>query len=169
MGSRRSDDEGVPTRKTEIIRNGKLLTYLHNTSTARKHKAKNTANAGLMGPHAWNVVVPPGEMSRDEMLEDMGNGLVVTNVWYSRFQNYSTGDYSTIPRDAILVVKKGEIVGSAKGVRISDNMERMMKGVLALGKVQKQVYWWEMEISGAAPTFVPDMLIDDVNVTKSTK
>jgi PmbA protein len=107
-------------------------------------------------------------MTRDELLEEMGNGLVVTNVWYSRFQNYSTGDYSTIPRDAILVVKKGEIVGSTKGVRISDNMLRMMQGVRALGKAQKQVYWWEMEINEGAPTFVPDMLVDGVNITKST-
>ena len=107
-------------------------------------------------------------MSRDELLEEMRDGIIVTNVWYSRFQNYSTGDYSTIPRDAILLVRKGEIVSSVKGVRISDNMERMLKGVSALGKVQKQVFWWEMDMGGM-PTFVPDMMIEKVNVTKSTK
>ncbi|MFH0815631.1 MAG: TldD/PmbA family protein [Methanobacteriota archaeon] len=163
-----ADDEGVPTRRTEIIKNGKLMTYLHNTSTAKKYEATNTANAGLIGPRPRNVVVPPGDMSRDELLEGMRDGIVVTNVWYSRFQNYATGDYSTIPRDAILLVKKGEIVGSVKGVRISDNMERMLKGVSALGKVQKQVFWWEMDMGGM-PTFVPDMVIEKVNVTKSTK
>jgi len=32
------DDEGVPTRETRIVGNGKLLTYLHNTSSAKKYK-----------------------------------------------------------------------------------------------------------------------------------
>jgi len=168
MASGCADDEGVPTQRTEIIKNGRLLTYLHNTSTSKKYKQKNTANAGLLGPSPNNVVVPPGDMSRDELLEEMRDGIIVTNVWYSRFQNYATGDYSTIPRDAILQVRKGEIVGSVKGVRISDNMERMLKGVQSLGKVQKQVFWWEMDMGGM-PTFVPDMLIEKVNVTKSTK
>jgi PmbA protein len=166
MGSQCADEEGVPTRRTEIIREGKFLTYLHNTSTAKKHKAANTANAGLLMPRPWNVVVPSGDMSREELLEEMREGIVVTNVWYSRFQNYLTGDYSTIPRDAILLVKKGEIAGAVKGIRVSDNMERMLKGVKALGKNQTQVQWWET--GDSSPTFISDMLVGGVGVTKST-
>jgi len=164
LGSRCADDEGIPTQKTQIMKEGKLLSYLHNTSTGAKFDAKSTGNAGLMFPHPWNCVMESGDMKYDELLEDMGDGLIVTNVWYTRFQNYFTGDYSTIPRDAILKVERGEVVGAVKGIRVTDNMGRILKGVCGLGKEQRQIYWWEIE----TPTFVPHVLVKDVGITKST-
>ncbi|MEW5937844.1 MAG: TldD/PmbA family protein [Candidatus Thermoplasmatota archaeon] len=164
LGSRCADDEGVPTQSTEIIKDGRLLSYLHNTSTAVKHDTSTTANAGLVHPRPWNVLVVPGEMRRAEILEEMGSGYLISNVWYTRFQNYLTGDYSTIPRDAMLRVKDGRIAGAVKGMRVSDNMERMLKHIVALGREQRQIYWWEIEI----PTFVPEMLIRDVRISRST-
>jgi len=163
LGSGRYDEEGVPSRKNTLIEEGVLKTYLHNTSTAKKHGVETTANAGLISPEPTNMVLQEGDFSPEEMLSELGNGLYITNNWYTRFQNYSTGDFSTIPRDGIFVVKDGEISGSIKEIRISDNMQRLLLNISALGNDPKHIHWWEAE----TPCFTPHVLIKDVNVTRS--
>jgi len=96
--------EGVPTQKTGLIENGICKNYLHNTSSARRHKTESTGNAGLISPEPWNVVFEKGNSKFDDMMEGIKKGLLVTNVWYTRFANYHTGDFSTIPRDGCYLI-----------------------------------------------------------------
>ena len=154
------DDEGVPTKKTTIIDKGILKTYLHNTSTAKKYKVETTANAGLISPKPFNVVFD----CRKGDIFDVKEGIYITNVWYTRFQNYSSGDFSTIPRDGAFLIKNGEIVQSLKGMRISDNMLDILKNIQCCNKKLWQIKSWEAEI----PTFTPEVLVNNVNITKPT-
>jgi PmbA protein len=164
FGSEPFDDEGVPTQTTDIIKRGTLNTYLHNTSTARKYLVKTTANAGLVNPSPHNVVFHAGGLTKEEILGNVKNGLYISNVWYTRFQNYKTGDFSTIPRDAILVVKDGEFVGSIKNIRITENLEALLKKITAVSNKQEWVHWWEVE----TPVYLPYLFAEGVNITKST-
>ncbi len=157
------DEEGRPTQKNTIIQKGILKTYLHNTSTAHLFKTKSTSNAGIIAPHPFNIVVERGNMNNP--LKEIDQGLYITNVWYTRFHNYITGDFSTVPRDGIFLVKNGQIVQSLKDIRISDNLPAMMKRIAALGKEQKQIYGWEVE----TPVVTPQFIIEKVNVTKSSE
>lgn len=45
FSTRPFDDEGYPSQTTEIISNGTLQSYLHNSITAKKDKTKSTGNA----------------------------------------------------------------------------------------------------------------------------
>ncbi len=153
------DDEGVPTERTKIIDNGILKTYLHNTSTAREYKTRTTANAGIIAPRPYNIVFD----SKKGDVFDIKEGIYITNVWYTRFQNYSNGDFSTIPRDGAFLVKNGKIVQSIKGLRISDNMLNLLKNIRCSNNKVLQIKSWEAEI----PTFTPEVLIDNVNITKA--
>lgn len=159
------DEEGVPTRRTPLIEEGVLKSFLHNTSTATKFETETTANAGLDIPEPQNLVVREGDRTVDEITDEIRNGLMVTNTWYTRYQNYMVGDFSTIPRDAILKIENGEIAGSVKNIRISDNMLRVLQNIEAVGKGTEQIHWWECEY----PVFSPHCLVEDVNVTTSTK
>ncbi|MBC7112880.1 MAG: TldD/PmbA family protein, partial [Candidatus Methanomethyliales bacterium] len=119
--SRTFDDEGIKTRKNTIVEEGVVKGYLHNVKTAKKFKTESTGNAGWIMPLPWNLIVEGGKVGFKEALEDIKNGLYIVSNWYTRFQNYSTGDFSTIPRDGIFLIENGVIKGSLKGVRISDN------------------------------------------------
>jgi len=162
MANRAFDDEGVPAGEKAIIDRGVLKTYLHNTSTAKIFGGETTGNAGLVVPQAWNIELDPGDMSRDEVFEELGDGLYLTNTWYTRFQNYATGDFSTIPRDGAFVVEGGKITGSLKDIRISDNALRMLNGVKAMSRERQHVHWWEMD----TPTLTPYVLIQGVKITR---
>jgi PmbA protein len=160
------DDEGVPVKDTPVIDRGFLKTYLHNTSTAAQFKTDTTANAGLLMPVPVNIQMNSGDYSKDELVNEVKNGLFVTTTWYTRFSNHMKGDFSTTPRDAILKIENGEITGSVKDIRISDNLLEVYKNVEAVGKDRKLVRWW-LEVG--IPCYTPHVLVRKVRITSSTE
>jgi len=163
LGARAFDDEGVPTRRKVIVESGILKTYLHNSMTAKKFGVETTGNAGIIAPYPWNLIVEPGGKSFEDLLAGIDDGIYVTNDWYLRYQNYRTGDFSTIPRDGMFRIKRGEIAESIRELRISDNMLRILNNIVDLSKSREWIRWWEVEI----PTLAPYALIGKLNFTKS--
>jgi PmbA protein len=164
MANRVFDDEGTPTRENVIIDHGVLKTYLHNASTAKIFGTKTTGNAGLVMPNPWNIEVESGDMGKDELFEEVKHGLYLTNTWYTRFQNYVKGDFSTIPRDGIFLIEKGEIKQSLKDLRISDNVLNMLGNIAAFSKERQHVHWWGEVDPPSLSTYA---LIRNVHITKS--
>lgn len=164
LGNRVFDDEGVPTRENVFIDHGNLKMYLHNTSTAKTFKTKTTGNAGLVYPNPWNLEMDAGDMSKEELFGEVKKGLYLTNTWYTRFQNYAKGDFSTIPRDGIFLIEKGKIKQSLKDLRVSDNALTMLSNIAGASKERQHVHWWG---EADPPSLSPYVLIKDVHVTKS--
>jgi PmbA protein len=163
-GNRVFDDEGVSTKENAFIDHGVLKTYLHNTSTAKMFKTETTGNAGLVFPTPWNIEMNPGDMDKEELFKEVDKGLYLTNTWYTRFQNRAKGDFSTIPRDGIFLVEKGEIKKSLKDVRVSDNVQSMLSNIAGIAKERQRVHWW---IEANPPSLSPYVLVKDVHITKS--
>jgi len=164
LSNRVFDDEGVPTRENTYIDHGRFKTYLHNASTAKIFKTETTGNAGLIAPTPWNTEMEPGDASREELFEEMKRGLYLTNTWYTRFQNSAKGDFSTIPRDGIFLVEKGEIKRSLKDLRISDNALAMLGNIASVSRERQHVHWWE---EADPPSLSPYVLMKNVHITKS--
>ena len=164
------DDEGHPSQTSNLVEKGTLKTISHDSRTAAKTKTHSTGNAtwfsdiGQIVPIPTCLVLEGGEMSREELFEEAGDGLFVTNNWYTRFQNYRTGDFSTIPRDAMFQIKNGKLGPPMKGLRLSDNMIRILQSTKAVSKGRKWMRWWEVDI----PTYLSHVLVDQVGITKST-
>lgn len=161
MFSRKYDEEGAATTETTIIENGILKTFLHNGTTAQAYGTLTTGNAGIPAPGSWNTIIEKGDAALEEMIANVKNGLLITNVWYTRFQNYRNGDFSTVARDVAIRIKNGEFTHGVKGVRISDNIERMITSIAMLSSDAPQIYWWEVE----HPVFCPNALIEKVRIS----
>jgi len=162
--SRSFDDEGVPTRSNVLIEGGVLKTYIHNSATAAKHGAEPTGNAGMIEPRLWNLEVGEGTYTLDEMIEETKRGIYVTNNWYTRFQSYATGEYSTLPRDAAWLVEGGALKHPVVGLRINGAIPRQLTSIDAIGRERKWVQWWEVEV----PTLMPAIRVPSVRITKAT-
>ena len=166
LGSKPFDDEGHPTGRNVLIEEGILKGFVHNTSTAKKANTMSTGNAGLVSPENSNIFFEPGNFTLDELME-LSKGkptLYITSNWYTRFTSYIEGIFSTIPRDGMFLIENGEIAKSVRELRISDSMLNIFKNIKALGKDLTQIKWWEVYI----PTFIPSILIEDVNITSAT-
>ena len=162
IGSTSFDAEGHPTKNKFILQNGILKTFLHNTSTAKRYKTESTGNAGLISPTPLNIILEKGDWSKEEMIKETKRGLLVTNLWYTRFNNYATGEFSTIPRDGTFYIENGKIKYPIKGIRISSSLPFLLKNIHAIGKDSQQITSWETSV----PTTTPHVLIKNVPVTK---
>ena len=97
------------------------------------------------------------------MVREMKNGIVLTSNWYTRFKNYRTGEFSTVPRDGMYLVERGELKSPTKGIRISDSLERMFSSIRLLSKEREWVQWWEVD----TPVLCPWVMVDGVTVTRA--
>lgn len=163
LGGRVFDDEGVRTGSTRLIEKGVLKTYIHNLTTAMKWKTRSNGHAGFVAPHLWNLEVGEGDSDYDEMVREIKHGIVLTSNWYTRFKNYRTGEFSTVPRDLAYIVEGGQVSGTLKGMRVSDDLKRLFSSTRLLSRVREWVQWWEVDI----PTLCPWILADGVNITRA--
>jgi PmbA protein len=135
LGSRPFDAEGLPTRKTTVIRGGVLENYLLDTYTARKLGMKSTGNAsrgliGAPGVDAGNIYLQPGTHSPAEIIQSVSKGLLVTEL-LGFGVNIVTGDYS---RSASGIwIENGELQFPVQGVTIAGNLKEMLNSIEMIG------------------------------------
>ncbi|MEB3816956.1 MAG: TldD/PmbA family protein [Desulfurococcales archaeon] len=149
------DDEGVATQDKPIIERGEFKGFLHNSKTARVMKASSTGNAGWLIPTAFNIHVGAGDLKSTDILEALYDGVYITNNWYTRFQNYLEGEFSTVSRDAVIIVKRGEPAGCVERIRIADKLPRILSNIEDLSRDRWPIQWWEVRL----PTLTPFVLI----------
>ncbi len=148
FGTSPFDDEGVPSRRTAVIENGVLKSYLLNSYTGRKVGMPTTGNAsrgitGNAGVGHGNLYIENGTESPQELMRRAGTGLLVMQLLGFGF-NAVTGDYS---RGATgLWFENGEIAYPVSEVTIAGNFNEMLGNVAGLGN--------DLEFQGsvAAPT-----------------
>ena len=135
FGTSPFDGEGLPSRRTVIVENGVLRTYLLNTYAARKLGMKSTHNAsrglaGTPGIGCGNLYLEPGTRTPDEILGDVKAGLYVTSLM-GFGTNIVTGDYS---RGATgLWIENGELTHAVEEITIAGNLREMLRNVTAIG------------------------------------
>jgi PmbA protein len=120
------DAEGVATRDSDVVRDGKLVRYVLGSYSARKLGLQSTGNAG--GVH--NLIVPASTEGGAAMIRSMGRGLLVTELM-GQGVNTITGDYS---RGASgFWIEGGEVVHPVDEVTIAGNLREMFAAVAAVG------------------------------------
>jgi PmbA protein len=128
FGTQPFDDEGIPTRRTPVIENGVLKSYLLNTYAARKLGMKTTGNAsrgvtGNAGVGHGNFYLEAGTRSPEEMIASVKNGFYVTELIGSGV-NVATGDYSR--GAAGLWIRNGELAFAVSEVTIASTLQQML-------------------------------------------
>jgi len=129
------DGEGLPSRRTVVVENGVLQTYLLNTYTARKLGMKSTHNAsrglaGTPGVGCGNLYLEPGTLTPEEIIAQIPAGFYVTGLM-GFGTNTVTGDYS---RGATgLWIENGQLTHAVEEVTVAGNLGEMLKNVTAIG------------------------------------
>jgi PmbA protein len=96
--SRPFDAEGIAARRRTLIGDGVLRSWVLDLATARQLKQKTTGNArrgagSPPSPGTSNIRVTQGRASRDDLIRQMGTGLLITSMIGSSI-NPTTGAYS---------------------------------------------------------------------------
>jgi PmbA protein len=134
FGTSAFDGEGLPTRRTLLVENGILRSYVTNTYTARKLGLKSTGNAsrglaGNPGIGAGNFFLEAGKCTPQELIGDVKTGLYVTETM-GHGVNLVTGDYSQ--GAAGLWIENGELTFPVEEITIAGNLKEMYKNISAI-------------------------------------
>ncbi|MDJ0995321.1 MAG: TldD/PmbA family protein [Dinoroseobacter sp.] len=127
-GSRPFDAEGLPTQRRAIVDDGVLTGWTLDLATGRKLDMPSTANAARgtssgPSPSVTNVALTQSDQTRDDLIADMGTGLLVTSMIGASI-NPTTGDYS---RGASgFWVENGEIAYPVNECTIAGNLRDML-------------------------------------------
>jgi len=135
FGSSPFDDEGVPSRRTVVIEDGVLKSWLLNSYTARKLGMRTTGNAsrgitGNAGVGNGNLFLLPGQAAPDDIIASIRNGLYVTEL-IGFGVNTVTGDYSR--GAAGLWIENGQLSFAVHEITIASTLQEMLMGVEAIG------------------------------------
>ena len=132
------DAEGVAARSKAVIEHGRLTTLLHNLKTARKAGVSSTGNAskagyaGVVGISPSNFYLEPGEKTPAELLADMKDGLVITEVsGLHAGANAVSGDFSLIAQG--YTVRDGKKDQPVEQITVAGNFYQLLKNIRALG------------------------------------
>ena len=135
FGTSPFDSEGVPSRKTVVVENGVLKSYLLNTYTAKKLGLQTTGNAsrglaGTPGIGPGNFFLQPGAKSFEEIIGDIQEGLFVTE-FLGFGVNLVTGDFS---RGASgLWIQNGELTFPVEEITVAGNLKDMFFNISEIG------------------------------------
>jgi PmbA protein len=154
FGTSPFDGEGVPTRRTVVVQNGVLNSYVLNTYTAKKLGMKTTGNAsrglaGTPGIGPGNYFLQPGARTPKEMIAGIKEGLYVTE-FLGQGVNMVTGDYS---RGASgLWISGGELAYPVEEITVAGNLKELFFNISEVGN--------DLEFRGsvASPTIRVDGL-----------
>jgi PmbA protein len=127
-GSRLYDAEGLPTARRAIVDDGVLTGWTLDLATGRKLGLDSTANAARStgappSPSLTNIAMTQGSATRDDLIAQMGTGLLVTSMIGSTI-NPNTGDYSR--GAAGFWVENGAIAYPVNECTVAGNLRDML-------------------------------------------
>jgi len=156
LGNRLFDGEGSRCKHLQLIDQGRLTSFLTDRYAAGRLKTAPGGHArrgltGDIGIGTSNLVMQAGDLSFAEMLQEVGNGLLVCEL-IGFGVNGVTGDYS---RGASgFVIENGKITRPVQEITIAGNLKDMFRNIRHLGN---DLTWF-----GSAA--VPSITIDGMTV-----
>ena len=133
LDSRPVDDEGLATQPFPIVENGILKNYSCSRLDAVRLGTRALGSCftilGTTLGFPFAETMKPGTNSKEEMISETKNGLLITNLHYINFVNPPVGSITGMTKDGLFVIKNGEIIGSAKNMRFTDEFPRFLKEI----------------------------------------
>ncbi|NNC38601.1 MAG: TldD/PmbA family protein [Acidimicrobiales bacterium] len=158
-GSRPWDGEGVAGKKMNLIDSGKLTTWILNTASANQLKLETTGHAhrGIGTPpgvSTSNTYIHAGEKSPEQLMSDIGNGLLVTDM-FGPSLNANTGDYSV--GCSGFAIENGEPSFPVSEITVAGNLKDMYLGMTPAN-----------DLKFDQPTCAPSLLIEEMVVASGS-
>ena len=127
LRSRSFDGEGLPVAASDLVADGVLTGWLADSAAARQLGIAPTGHAvrgvsGSPGAGPSNLVMQPGERSREAMIAGIRNAILVTEL-IGQGVNGVTGDYSRGAAGFLIV--NGEIGPAVSEITIASNLKTM--------------------------------------------
>jgi PmbA protein len=162
-GSAPWDAEGVPCRRTEVIKKGTLASFLYDVTSARREGRESTGNASRAGfksppsPSPTNLAFDPTGETRAALLSNAGRALLVQDFHgVHSGANPVSGDFS-VGVTGFLLDSSGSPTQPVKEVTVAAPMLDILSSIVAVADDRR---WLPFGGSyGGATTLVSEMTV----------
>jgi len=131
---RKFDDEGTLARSKNLVKDGRLLEYLHNSKTSRKMGMAPGGNGyregikSALGISPTNLFIEPASKSFEELIREVEQGLLITEIQALHSGlNAISGDFS-LPAQGYRI-EGGRITDSVDQITISSNIMEVFQQI----------------------------------------
>lgn len=156
-----TDGEGLASRRTPLIVDGELRSFVHNAYTARWAGTDSTGNAvrggfrSTPGVGCRALALAPGELDQRALLAQVGEGVLISSViGLHSGVNAVSGDFSTGAEG--LRIRGGAEGEPLREFTIASTLQRMLRDVEAVGS---DVDWLPMSAAGVS------LVVRDVTIS----
>ena len=116
-----STEEGIPSEKFYLVRNGVLETLVNRRFWASEKKRQPT-------PGPANMILQSGAapVTVDEMIKATDRALLVTRFWYIRIVDPRAAALTGLTRDGVWLIENGRIQHPVRNQRINHSIIQML-------------------------------------------
>lgn len=158
------DAEGSPTRRKNIIENGKLNTLLYNLKTAAVAGKKTTGNASKAGYDApiglrpFTMYLAGGDLTEEALLKKAENGVYINELQgLHAGASAVTGDFSL--QSGGFLIENGKKTTPVKGFTVAGNFYELLQNITALADNVQLPRALGMTAFGAPTTLVEGLSV----------
>jgi predicted Zn-dependent protease len=160
------DYEGAPKRRVTLVDRGVATAVVHDSLSAHKEGKPNTGHA-LPAPNAFgafpeNLMMAPGDATREELLRGVERGVYVTRFHYTNVVHPVRTLFTGMTRDGTFLIEHGELAQPVKSFRFTQSIWDALAGVEALSRDRVQA-------RDFAPAVVPAIRLAQWNFTGATQ
>lgn len=136
-GSLNIDDEGTPTQKTTLIKDGVLVNYLQDTLNARLMEQNSTGNARresyayLPMPRMTNTYMLAGKDEPQDIIKKVHKGIYATNFGGGQV-DITSGKFVFEANQAYLI-ENGKITVPVKGATLIGDGAQVLQKIIMVG------------------------------------
>ena len=159
LGAEVFDGEGLACRRNQLVADGVLQGFLHNTYTGRRSGTASTGSAqrgvsSTPGVGATAVAVAPGRGTHEEVLASVDHGLFVTSMaGLHSGVNPVSGDFSVGVEG--LMVRGGALAEPVREATIASTLQRLLLDISAVGADLE----WLPDGTGGVTLVIPDVAL----------
>jgi len=161
------DAEGVAKQRVEMISGGVANAVVYDSYTAFKEGKQSTGHAlaapNPYGPLPLNLFMASGDATKEQMLEGVERGLLVTRFHYVNVVHPTQTVLTGMTRDGTYLIEDGRIVGPVKNLRFTQSVLDALSGVRMIGKDVRFIS------SEGAATVTPALLVEGFRFTGTTE
>jgi TldD protein len=169
-GSFRFDDEGTPSKRNVLVKDGVLVGYMYDNYSALIDGVSSTGNGRRESyeskpiPRMTNTLIAPGTLTTDEVIRSVTNGLLVKKMGGGQV-NTVTGDFVFEVQEGYLIEGSG-IGEPVRGATLIGNGPEVLKSIdmvasdlgFSIGTCGKDGQG--VPVSDAMPTLrIPDIVV----------
>lgn len=153
-------DNGMPTRRVDLVRDGAVAELLHSRASAAQF-------GGSFAPPPSNLLFSgEGTATVDDMVAATERGLLLTTLWYIREIDPMRLTLTGLTRDGVYLVEDGEVVAEVNNFRFNESPLDLLRRATEVGATSRTVprEWKDwFTRTEMAPLRIPDFHMSTVS------